>query len=88
MFIYGILFLGPIKYGVAYAYLKAIRSEDLKVKDMFDVFHNYWNAVLANLLAGVIIFLGTMFFIVPGIIFACKLAFVPYLVMDRKIEAV
>jgi hypothetical protein len=24
--------------------------------------------------------------IVPGIIFACKLAFVPYLVVDRKLE--
>ena len=26
--------------------------------------------------------------IIPGIIFACKLAFVPYLVIDKKLDAV
>jgi uncharacterized membrane protein len=36
---------------------------------------------------GVIVGLGIVLLIVPGIIFACKLAFVPYLVMDEKMEA-
>ncbi len=30
---------------------------------------------------------GIIMLIVPGIIFACKLAFVPFLVMDEKMEA-
>jgi len=30
---------------------------------------------------------GLILLIVPGIIFACKLAFVPYLVVDRKLGA-
>ena len=59
-----------------------------KVADIFAVFQNYWSAVLANLLVIVIVVLGFIFLIVPGIIFACKLAFVSYLVVDRKMEAV
>jgi len=88
---YSILLTNPIGYGFSFAYLKAARDDPLDVKDMFEVFHNYWNAVLANLLVGVIVVIGFILLIIPGIIFACKLAFTPYLVVDRKmgvIEAV
>ena len=81
---YSILLTYPIGYGVSFAYLKAARDDPLEVKDMFEVFHNYWNAVLANLLVGVIVVIGFVLLIVPGIIFACKLAFTPYLVVDPK----
>jgi uncharacterized membrane protein len=84
-----VLFLEwPIEYGVAYAFLLAARNERLEVKRMFEVFKNYGNAVLANILEGVIIILGLIFLIVPGIIFGCKLAFVPYLIVERKMDAV
>lgn len=87
-FAYGVLIVGPIGYGVAFAYLKAARGDQLKVKDMFEVFRNYWNAVLASLLVDVIIVIGLVLLIIPGIIFACKLAFTPYLVVDRKMEVI
>ncbi len=88
---YSILLTNPMSYGFSFAYLKAARGDTLDVKDMFEVFHNYWNAVLANLLVGVIGIIGFVLLIVPGIILACKLVFTPYLVVDRKmgvIEAV
>ncbi len=85
---YGILLLGPVDYGVSYAYLKASRGDKLEIKDMFAGFQNYWNAVLANLLVGIIVVIGFVLIIIPGIIFACKLAFVPYLVVDRKMEVI
>jgi uncharacterized membrane protein len=85
---YGILLVYPISFGVAYAYLKAARDEPVEVKDMFEAFRNYWNAVLASLLVGVIVFAGFLLLIVPGIIFACKLAFTPYLVVDRKMAVI
>jgi len=47
-----------------------------------------YNILLANILVGLIVGAGILMLIVPGIIFACKLAFVPYLVMDEKMEAV
>jgi len=86
--IYSLLLLNPLEYGLDFAHLRAARGDKLEIKDMFAVFQNYWHAVLANLLVGVIILIGVIFLIVPGIIFACKLAFVPYLVVDRKMETI
>ena len=37
---------------------------------------------------GFIIGFGILFCVIPGIIFACKLAFVPYLIVDRKLDAI
>jgi len=88
LFAYGVLIEGPVEYGVNFAYLKAARGDKLEIKDMFEAFHNYWNAVLASLLVFVIIGIGLILLIVPGIIFACKLVFTPYLVVDRKMAVI
>ena len=85
---YVLLIEWPIEYGVAFAFLLAAQGEPLEVKRMFEVFKNYGNAVLANILESVIIVIGLIFLIVPGIILGCKLAFVPYLIVQRKMDAV
>jgi uncharacterized membrane protein len=65
----------------------AVRGEKFEIKDMFSVFQkNYWNAVAANVVVGFIVGIGFIMLIVPGIIFACRLAFVPYLVIDQEME--
>lgn len=87
-FAYTILLLQPIQYGISYAYLRAARGDILEIKDILEVFHNYVNAILANLLTGVIVMIGLFLLIIPGIVFACKLAFVPYLVVDQRMEAI
>jgi hypothetical protein len=85
---YGIFISGPIGYSVNWVFLKAVRREKIEIKDMFSVFErNYWNAVIAALVTTVIVIIGLFMLIVPGIIFACRLAFVPYLVIDEKMEA-
>jgi uncharacterized membrane protein len=89
--VYGLLITNPVSYGANFACLKAARGDKLEIKDMFAAFQNYWNAVLASLLVSVIVVIGLILIVVPGIIFACKLAFTPYLVVDKKmgvIEAV
>ncbi|MBS3776974.1 MAG: glycerophosphoryl diester phosphodiesterase membrane domain-containing protein [Bacteroidales bacterium] len=55
---------------------------------MFKGFTNYMNVVLAGLLSGALIGIGIFLFIVPGIILACRFAFVPYLVMDKNLDPV
>ena len=87
-FAYSILIAGPLEYGVSFAHLKAVRGDKLVIKDMFEAFRNYRNAVLANVLVGVIVVIGTVLLIIPGIIFGCKLAFTPYLVVDRKMRVI
>jgi membrane-anchored glycerophosphoryl diester phosphodiesterase (GDPDase) len=83
---FGIFIGGPLGYGQYYAYLKAAKGQEVQVGDMFAGFRNYGSAVGANLLVGLIVGVGVIFLIVPGIYFACKLAFVPYLVVDRKLR--
>ncbi|UCG55000.1 MAG: zinc ribbon domain-containing protein [Dehalococcoidia bacterium] len=86
--VYTILIVWPVDYGVSFSYLKASRGDTLEVKNMFEAFKNYWNAVLASLLVTIIVGIGLIVFIVPGIIFACKLVFTPYLVVDRKMAVI
>jgi len=84
---YGIFVAGPIDYGAKWVFLKAVRGERIEVRDIFITFQrNYWNVIIANVVVGIIIGLGIVMLIVPGIIFACRLAFVPYLVVDREMD--
>jgi uncharacterized membrane protein len=87
-FIYGVLVLMPVSYGASWVYLKAVRGEPFRVQDMFFAYQSFGNILLANVLVFLIVGAGFIMLIVPGIIFACKLSFVPYLVMDEKMEAV
>ena len=83
--LYWVFLAGPISMSFNWAFLKAARGEEVRVGDMFAVFtRNYWNAVGAGVLTALIIIAGLVFFIVPGIIFAVRLVFVPYLVIDRR----
>ena len=86
---YWLLLMPVINFGADLMYLRGIRNEKIIISDMFDGFKkNYLNIVLANLLMFAIIGLGFIFLIIPGIILACRLAFVPYLVMDKNLEPV
>jgi len=84
---YQVLFIGPVTYGGYYVFLTAARDEAPSFADLFAGFRNYGNVVLASFVVSLIIGIGVLFLVVPGIIFACKLVFVPYLVMDRKLRA-
>jgi hypothetical protein len=82
-----LLILGPLTWGADYAMLKAARNDKPEILDIFIFQKNYINVVLAHLLSNAIVLVGLVFLIVPGIILACRLAFVPYLVTDRRMEA-
>ena len=47
--IFGLAFMlfvmAPIRYGAHYAFLKAVRSDEFEVKEMFSGFNNYLNAI-------------------------------------------
>ncbi|MBN2775683.1 MAG: hypothetical protein JXR31_15620 [Prolixibacteraceae bacterium] len=84
---WGFLVVPVIKYGEKFLFLKAMREEELDLKELFRGFaNNYANIILANLIVFALVMLGFIMLIIPGIIVACRLAFVPYLVMDQKLE--
>ncbi len=81
-----IFFISPLSYGQSFAYLKAARGNKVEVPDLFAAFKNYWSAVGAAILVGIIVGIASIFLIVPGIYFSCKLAFVPYLIVDKRMR--
>ena len=48
--------------------------------------HPFWKYIGASILVGVIVIIGLILLIVPGIIWALRYMFVPYLVMERKLK--
>ena len=86
--LYWVLIASPIEYGVIYLFLKAVRGETVQIKDIFQPFNQFVDVVLANILVTGIVIAGLILLIIPGIVFAIKLVFVPYLVMDRKMNAI
>jgi len=64
-----------------------MREDDLDIKDLFMGFSKrYVDIILANLIVFALVGLGIVMFVIPGIIIACRLAFVPYIVMDQGLE--
>jgi uncharacterized membrane protein len=85
---YVFLFLPVIKYGEQYLFLKAMRDDEAEIKTLFEGFKNqYLNIILANLIVTALVIIGFVMLIIPGIIIACRLAFVSYLIMDKNMEA-
>ena len=86
---YTFLALPVIKYGAKMIFVESVR----KIKPDFEwlikgFWTNYLNIILANLLVFALVAIGLFALIVPGIIIACRLAFVPYIVMDKKLDPI
>ena len=69
-------------------FLEKLINENFEIKEIISGFNNYINVVLANLLTIALVGLGIIVFIIPGIFVLCRLAFVPYIVMDRNLGPV
>lgn len=70
-------------------FLKAVRGEEAEIKLLIEGFRTkYLNIILANLIVFALIMIGFIMLIIPGIIIACRLAFVSYLIMDKDLEPI
>lgn len=86
---YSFLALPVIRYGAKMIFVESVR----KIKPDFEwlirgFWTNYLNIILANLLVFALVAIGLFALIVPGIIIACRLSFVPYIVMDKKLDPI
>jgi len=83
-------FVVPVfQYGTDMTFVQAVR----KIKPDFEMlikgfWENYLHIVLANLLVVALIVLGCFALLIPGIIIACRLVFVSYIVMDKKLDPI
>ncbi|MDA3930627.1 MAG: hypothetical protein PF541_16895 [Prolixibacteraceae bacterium] len=78
-----------ISFGADMMFVQAAREQEPNIKWIVKGFkQNYLNIVLTHLLMVAIIAIGFVALIIPGIILACRLAFVPYLVMDKELDPI
>jgi len=67
------IFMIPLYVGVATFFLKFANGENVETKVVFAQYKiNIWEPIKAYLLVGLYILLGTICFIIPGIIMALK----------------
>lgn len=88
-FLYSTLVLPVVKFGSDMIFLQAVR----RIKPDFEYllkgfWENYLSIILANLLVTALVILGLVLLIVPGIIIACRLSFVSYIIMDKKLDPI
>jgi uncharacterized membrane protein len=86
---YAFLALPVVRYGAKMIFVESVRN----IKPDFEwLIRGFWtrylNIILANLLVFALVAIGLFALIVPGIIIACRLAFVPYIVMDKKLDPI
>ena len=86
---YTFLALPVVRYGAKMIFVESVR----KMKPDFEwlirgFWTNYLNIILANLLVFALVAIGLFALIVPGIIIGCRLAFVPYIIMDKKLDPI
>jgi hypothetical protein len=87
-FIYYFLVITPFNYGVDWMFLKASRKTEPQFEEILDGFKKYLFVILSHLLVIGIVGVGFLFLIIPGIYLACKLIFVPFLIMDKKVDPI
>lgn len=80
---YWVLFLPVINYSANLLFIQAVRNEVLELKNIIIGFKNYLDIVLVHLFVTALIGIASIALLIPGIIVACRLAFVSYLVMDK-----
>jgi uncharacterized membrane protein len=87
--LYTFLVAPVIKFGGNMIFVQSVR----KIKPDFEYLikgfmENYLNIVLANLLVFALVVLGFFALIIPGIIIGCRLMFVSYIIMDKKVDPI
>ncbi len=86
---YSFLLLPILKFGRDMMFVQAVRRIKPDFNYLIQGFkENYFQIVLANLLVFGLIMIGFFALIIPGIIVACRLVFVSYLVMDKKLDPI
>ncbi|RUT77627.1 hypothetical protein [Ancylomarina longa] len=87
-FVYYIIVATPISYGVDWLFLQAARDQNPLFEDIFFGFRKFLFVILSHLLVIGLVGMGFVLLIIPGIYLAIKLIFVPFLIMDKKVDPI
>ncbi len=86
---YSVLLVPVFDFGSSMMFVQGARKQRPEFATLVSGFkENYFTIILANLLTTALVMIGFFALIVPGIIIACRLTFVSYLVMDKKLDPI
>ncbi len=77
-----------IRLGIMKISLKAVDKKELKYDDMWSVNTIFWPYLIASILFGVSVALGSILLIVPGIMIGIAWMFYTYLIIDKGLQPV
>ncbi|MCX6334898.1 MAG: hypothetical protein NT092_11450 [Bacteroidia bacterium] len=87
--LYAFLVVPVFNYGSKMIFVESVRQTKPNFEWLIKGFmSNYLSIVLANLLVFALVAIGLFALIIPGIIIACRLSFVKYIVMDKKVDPI
>lgn len=87
--LYTCLVVPVFTFGSKMFFLEAVRKQKPNFEWLIRGFtKNYLNIILANLLVFALVAIGFFALIIPGIIIACRLAFVKFIVMDKNADPI
>jgi hypothetical protein len=87
--LYAFLVAPVFEFGANLMFVQSVRKIKPEFETLIQGFtQNYLSIILANLLVFALVVLGFFALIIPGIIIACRLCFVPYIVMDKKVDPI
>lgn len=74
-----------IEAGTIKIVLSSVDGKKSRFLDVFSAYRLFFKYLLASLLYGLFVAVGFVLLIVPGIIVAVRLSFIPYIVVDKKL---
>jgi uncharacterized membrane protein len=75
-----------IQMGFLKVYIKLAKKKTAQIADLWSFSPDHvWNYLLGTMLYGVIVFLGFILLIIPGIYLMLKYMFVPYVLVTKKV---
>ena len=78
----------PVQYGLQWQALKVVRGEQAGWRDVFHGYRNLFGLLGLTLLTGIIVTLGYILCIVPGLLASGITLFAPLLLIDKSIGPV
>lgn len=81
--LFSIVLSGPFSLGIAYFSLSVIQNEAPHFYQLFHGFHFFGKSFLAHLCYAILVLVGIVLFIIPGIIVALGFSMTFYIMADR-----
>lgn len=75
----------PLNAGLYVAAFRLMTGQTLAIRDFFRGFGYFWTLVFASILSGILVFLGSLLLILPGLYLSIGYGFAVFLIIDRRL---